>query len=338
MNNLTLVIPGLLGPLPELEQHSQLSPACAVLQKWLACSEQQKAASGDYYSLLAELFGLNQDFSITRITALMDGYECSKPHCLRADPVHFKADIDHAILLDHNRLAIRDYEANSLVDTFNQHFLDEGISLHVGHRYRWYLSFEEEFEIQTTSLLDAVGRNVQLFLPRGSHALNWKRLLNETQMLFHSHEVNREREAKGQMSINSLWLWGEGKDLQPVDNSHWNWMMSNEAVASGLGLWSGIKRLPLEQQLNELQFPEGDGLLVLDQLLGPVSYGDVQAWVEGVEGICQQWLEKLDSLLRSKKIRHIDLYTADGRVFKLKTSCFFKFWRQKQPVSNYVSH
>jgi len=337
MNKLALVIPGLLGPLPELEQYKNFSPTCAVLQKWLACAQTVETHSKNYYQLLAELFGINQNYSITKLSALVDDCASSQGHWLRADPVHFKADIDHAILLDCNRLAIREDEAQALVESFNNHFCDDGIELVIGHRNRWYLSFKKLIDIQTTFLQDAVGRNVNHFLPTGSDALNWRRLLNETQMLFHTHEVNVERESKGQITINSLWLWGEGQVLQSAENTDWNWLMSNEATANGLALRSGIQRVALTKAGDELILPEGNGIIVLDQLIGPASYGDVQAWVDEVEVMCEQWFVNWHGFLKKKIINELELYSADGSLFKLTASSLMKFWRRKKPIANYVS-
>ena len=337
MNKLALVIPGLLGPLPELEQYKNFSPSCAVLQKWLACAKTVETHSRNYYALLAELFGINQGYSITGLSALVDECDSSTGHWLRADPVHFKADIDHAIMLDCNRLAIREDESQALVESFNKHFCDDGIELVIGHRNRWYLSFDKPINVQTTFLQNAVGRNVNHFLPTGSDALHWRRLLNEAQMLFHSHDVNVQRESKGQMTINSLWLWGEGNELQSEIKTNWNWLMSDDVTANGLALWSGIKPMPLAIANEQLHLPEGDGVIVLDQLVGPTSYGDVQAWADAVEDMCQQWFSQLHRLLKTKQIHSVELYSADGRLFKLTAASLLKFWRNKKPVANYVS-
>ena len=337
MNKLALVIPGLLGPLPELEQYKNFSPTCAVLQKWLACAQTVETRSRHYYALLAELFGINHNYSITKLSALVDDCASSQGHWLRADPVHFKTDIDHAILLDCNGLAIREDEAQALVEAFNKHFCDDGIELLMGHRHRWYLSFNQSPDIQTTFLQDAVGRNVNHFLPTGSDALSWRRLLNETQMLFHTHDVNLQRESKGQMTINSLWLWGEGEALQSESETNWNWLMADDATANGLALWSGIKHMPLAQLNEQLILPEGDGVIILDQLIGPASYGDVQAWADAVEVMCQQWFGRLHHLLKTKQIHAVELYSADGRLFKLTAASLLKFWCSKNPLANYVS-
>ncbi|MDH5766388.1 MAG: hypothetical protein OEZ38_10280, partial [Gammaproteobacteria bacterium] len=337
MNKLTLVIPGLLGPFPELQQGQSLVINCPVLEKWLACGQLKRTTGSGYFTLLADLLGINHDYDLTSVSALTDGYECLKTGCLRADPVHFKTDIDHAILIDHHQLLIQDYEAEALVDVFNNHFFDDGIELHIGHTHRWYLSSDNDFTIESTALPEAVGRNVQHFLPRGADALNWKRILNETQMLFHTHEVNQQREAKGQLTINSLWLWGEGQTLRQQGKNNWQWVYADDEIAEGLAHWAELKHRSLDQLNIANNLPEGNGVIVLDQLLGPVSYGDLDAWVDAVEALCQQWLPGIHAQLKTRKITFLDIYFADGRYLSLTPGQLYKFWRRKKPVSDYLS-
>lgn len=336
MNKLALVIPGLLGPLPELEADN-VTPECSVLQKWLACGKLKTATADNYYDLLAELFGLNHDFSIASVTSLIDTAECNRDFSFRADPVHFKADIDHAIMLDHNRLDIKAEEAAALIESFNQHFSADGIQLYMGHEHRWYLSAADGLDVQTTALQDAVGRNVQHFLPVGEHALNWKRFLNETQMLFYSHEVNQQRQETGVMTINSLWLWGEGQELNVTGEPSWDWVVSDDIVAEGIAQSTGVKHISLTALNNNIELPEGNGVMVLSSLLGPLSYGDTHAWSESIQQLCQQWLTAIHGLLKSRKITLLDLYPADGRVYQLSAAQLLKFWRRKKPVASYVS-
>jgi hypothetical protein len=49
------------------------------------------------------------------------------------------------------------------------------------------------------------------FLPSGEDAAEQRNLLSEIEMALHDHEVNIEREAGGQLPVNSLWLWGGGR-------------------------------------------------------------------------------------------------------------------------------
>ena len=106
MKHLSLLVPGLLGPLPELKQYSGIVPRCNVLEKWLSRGDVLSTSCFNYFQQLADLLSINKDFSIAYVSAMIDGFDPSQGYWYRADPVHFRADMDHAILLDHEMLDI----------------------------------------------------------------------------------------------------------------------------------------------------------------------------------------------------------------------------------------
>jgi len=48
------------------------------------------------------------------------------------------------------------------------------------------------------------------YMPSGDDAGSYRNLRSEIEMALHDHEVNLRREEKGQLPVNSLWLWGGG--------------------------------------------------------------------------------------------------------------------------------
>ncbi|MCZ7655242.1 MAG: hypothetical protein M5R42_14705 [Rhodocyclaceae bacterium] len=52
------------------------------------------------------------------------------------------------------------------------------------------------------------GRTIEPFLPQGDDAREWRRFINEAQVLLHNHPINMAREAEGRPTVNSLWPWG----------------------------------------------------------------------------------------------------------------------------------
>lgn len=336
MSILSLVIPGLLGPLPELKESSIELPDCRVLSKWLSRSNKTQTSANNYYAQLAELFSIDKNYSITHASALTDQCDCSKGFWLRADPVHFKADLDHAILIDHQQLDILQSEADALVDAFNAHFKEDGVKLLSTHPYRWYLYSEQQLDIETTRLENSVGRNVNHFLPEGEYALKWRSFLNEAQMLFHMHDVNAQREQQGKLTINSLWLWGEGLSNQLPATASYNWVMTNEPVAQGLAISSACKIVPVDTSIDHLLEHKSHGLIVLDDIMGAASYGDVQACSDAIDFICQQWIEPLNNYLKKGFITEINLYSANGQLFKITKNSLRKFWKKTQPLKNFI--
>jgi hypothetical protein len=342
MKILSLLIPGLLGPLPELNQPGFVLPECRVLNTWLARAQQKTTQGHSYYQQLAELFGVQADFSIVHASASYDQCDCSQAYWYRADPVHFKADMDHAIMFDSRQLDINRNEAESLAAHFNRHFAEDGLQLVVAHTSRWYLRSQRALNINTTALGDAIGRNVSHFLPSGEGALNWRRLLNEAQMLFHTHPVNQRRESSGQLSINSLWLWGEGdspivaagRQKPPTD---FQWLMSDEVVANGLARLKDCAHLAVPESFAAVSDREENGLIIIDKLISPVNYGDVLAWHDALMDVCQQCLQPLDRLLTERKIKQLNLYTGEGRLFIITANKLLKFWRRPAALIKYMN-
>ncbi|HEY9049954.1 MAG TPA: hypothetical protein VIQ03_00320 [Gammaproteobacteria bacterium] len=336
MKHLSLLVPGLLGPLPELKQYSGIVPRCNVLEKWLSRGDVLSTSCFNYFQQLADLLSINKDFSIAYVSAMIDGFDPSQGYWYRADPVHFRADMDHAILLDHEMLDIAQHEADKLIHLFNEHFMDDGLQLFSRHPARWYLQSTVPFDISATQLSDAIGRNVTHFLPQGEHALRWRRFLNETQMLFHEHAVNVERASSGKLAINSLWLWGEGQDMHYDDHKTFQWMMAKETVAVGLANILGIETSPLEE-FNSMAGLQGNGLMIIDDLLSPASYGDVEKWGQALEKLCDLWLAPLQKLMQKGIVKQIDLYTAEGRQFVITPRSQYKFWRRTSPLTSYIA-
>ncbi|TNF38668.1 MAG: hypothetical protein EP315_00935 [Gammaproteobacteria bacterium] len=336
MKQLAVLVPGLLGPLPELQESTISVPRCDVLETWLARSEQHNTSCKNYYQQLAELLSINADFSIARVSAMVDGLDASNGYWYRADPVHFKTEMDHAILLDQHMLDILQHEAESLIDHFNRHFFDDGLRLVSRHPARWYLHTTSPLNIAATQLHEAIGRNVTHFLPRGEHALRWRRLLNETQMLFHEHDINTTREAQGKLTINSLWLWGEGAEMHYDDHKTFQWLMCNEPVAIGLASVLGIERCALDE-FDSMAGLQGNGLMIIDDLLSPASYGDVEVWAQTLQNVCELWLRPLHRLLHKGVVQQINLYAADGRCFTMKRYDRFRFWRRQLPITAYIA-
>ena len=150
-------------------------------------------------------------------------------------------------------------------------------------------------------------------------------------MLFHSHPLNEVRENKGELTINSLWLWGEGGPLNSSVHD-FSWIMSEEPVANGLVMSSNCNVIPMIKSVDDIQGLESDGLIIIDVLFDAVNSGDVSSWSEGVMEICQQWLQPLDQLLKKRKIEQINLFISNGNQFVINANKLLKFWRRPKSI------
>ena len=210
-SELHIVVPGICGPLAET-QSVKNSP---VLNKWISTLSKATCISSpaNVNDVLVSIFKLKikTDFPSAALTLLANDMFDATKFYMHADPVHLRADMDHAVLTSSEDLNINDNESKLLCETLNQHFSQDGLRFISLQNEQWFVVTEKAIDMSTTPLAEAVGRNVNFILPEGEHSTSWKQLLTEVQMLMFAHEVNTTRENNSFMTINSLWFHGSGE-------------------------------------------------------------------------------------------------------------------------------
>jgi hypothetical protein len=247
-----------------------------------------------------------------------------------------QADMDHAVLFDAHTLKIDEAESIQLVELFNNHFAEDGLSLVRAARDQWFLRLHRG-GIETSHIANVVGRNVNLYMPSGDDASFWRSLLNETQMLFHSSEINVQRESRGLAPINSLWLWGEG-GLPVAGNTDITHVYTDDAFARGLARIHDTPTEVLpndgEQLIRSLQ-AVGRTVLVLKSMYWPASYGDTDAWRQELVVLLQQWLTPLVEFATHNRVE-LTLYPCNGFAYRaangLRDRLKFRFRRMGRLV------
>lgn len=149
--------------------------------------------------------------------------------------VHLHATRDHVVLMDPSLLQITPEEEIALRTSVKEtldHYLGP-----VGEFYphRWIYPAEEFTELLTHTPSLASGLNIDIWMPKDIHTLGlakkWRRLQNEIQMIWHDHPINEARLERGELSINSVWMYGIGsladilqhpilKDIHRIFSNH----------------------------------------------------------------------------------------------------------------------
>lgn len=329
MREMTLLAPGLLGPLPPMPS----VPRCPTLQTWLSRGSRYQQQGRDYFQTLAYLLCGDTDVAMAQASARAD--DISLTIQFRADPVHFRADRDHGVLIPGQLLAVREREAAALVDSFNTHFAEDGLRLDFTHPERWYLQLAEDLSLATTPIYEASGRDLQSHLPVGEHQVRWRQILNEAQMLLFQHPVNQARESSGQLSINSLWLWGEGQS-QPRNSTSFNRVYSDDLYARGLADLVGVACRP-QGDFRQPREKHGQAELLVDTgLLEPASRGDIDAWWSAFQGFCEAVVEPLHEQLKQGGLDAVTLLPANGQSFHINRSRLRHFWRRPRSMHQWI--
>jgi hypothetical protein len=334
-----LLIPDLIPP----QFADAPAPPLPALETLLARGREQVSADAGMEARLCHAFNVAQqhDWPVAPLTLLADGGEPGARYWLRADPVHLQLMRDRVILADSGSFALSREEALQLADALNRHFHSDGMIFYPLLPERWYLRLAAPADMRTHALADAAGKHIDGFLPSGPDGMRWHTLNNEIQMLLHNHPVNEAREARGELPVNSVWLWGGGT-LPAYVASTFGGVWADEPLARGLALAAGAPCRALPASATQWLAAAGNGgehLIVLDSLRGAAQYGDLHGWHEGVERLERDWFAPLEGMLKQGKLARLSIEAVDAdrcRAFTVERSELWKFWRRKKPLTQYL--
>lgn len=337
---LTLVIPGLLGPFPGTGTEALSAPAVPGLLGLLKAARVEPRADADLDAWLCQRFGIvreeDGDWPVAPLEAALELGDAGPCYWLRADPVHLRADRSRLVLFGPEPLAIRQDEADALAASFNALYQPDGLRLFTPCPQRWYLQVAESPRLATRPLAEVIGRDIDRQLPRGEDASHWHARLNEIQMLFHAHAVNEQRAAGGRPTINSLWLWGGGRMPATV----WAqdaWVHGDDPLARALARAAGVPLLEASD-LDRLPaaLARGPGLVVLDACRQAQRYGDVQEWGERLAGLERQWFRPLQALRAQGRLRDLVLLAPPAVGYRIGASRWWQGLRRPRPLRAFI--
>ena len=339
---ITLLIADLLPP-SELgaEPYADLRVPC--LCTLLARGETVRRAPLASEDWLCERFGVarQQDRPLAALMLKADGGEPRQDYWLCAEPIQLRVDRNRLIVA----ARIEDYtaaETAGLIAALNGHFSADGLEFCAPAPSRWYVRVQSAPALTTTPLMQALNRSVKHHLPQGSDALAWHRVMNEAQMILHTHPINVAREANGGTVANSIWLWGGGTlpaISRPPDTVTWGGgrLMRALAVAGGIP----HRELPANGTEWLAAASTGDHLIVIDELAVALRDGDVVGWRDRLIAIDAQWIQPLLDALRANTLPGITI-VACNRENLLETAVtgggLRRFWRRTRAYSTYAGN
>ncbi len=335
MKNVQIVVPELFLP-QQVAKSACAGLALGTLEKFLAHAEFSSMHSDSLESWLCEAFG-QADQAIAPLTLQSDGVPPGAGYWLRADPVHISLQREHMILqVD---VAPTPEEAALLCASLNAHFAADGLRFVAPHSQRWYVQLATAPDMQTRPLSQVAGRNVYAHMPQGRDALRWHAVFNEIQMLFFAHEVNQAREERGELAINSVWLWGGGVAAGVLLRPY-----AKVIADGGLALAFAAAAEVSSEHLSEgrkinVEDADGDVLLVWEGLHAALQRGDLDAWQRSVQQFELACMQPLLLALQAGKIDRIILEVpaeSAARRYVLTRAALWKLWRLKQPLSYYA--
>jgi hypothetical protein len=266
------------------------------------------------------------------LTLLAHGGDPGGERWARADPVHLRLMRDRILVVPSAGFSITSEEALALCNTLNRHFAGR-LELRAPHPEQWCARVGEELGVESASPLQMAGREIGPGRPGEA-------LINEAQMLLHEHPVNEAREARGELPVNSLWLWGAGRAPRAA-HGRWHSVCADEPVSLGLAKLAGARSraLPASAEAFFERAPEdGRHLVVLDALRAPLAIADADACRGRLDALEQRWFAPLLAALRAGRVGMITLHVPDapnGVSFETIRGDLRRFWRRPRPLTSW---
>lgn len=335
-SELHLVVPGICGPL--FETQSLISDP--VFSQWISVLSKacRLSSSASEYLVVSEITGLNfkSGFPSAALMMLANNKLDTKKFYMHADPVHLQADMDRAVLSSALDLNINNSESIALCEMLNKHFYQDKLIFLAISNDQWIVESENKINLETTSLIEATGRNINYLLPEGEDSSFWKKNLTEAQMLMYTHDVNDTRESFGSLSINSLWFHGSGEiDLQTIssETNKLTAICSNDDVMAGTAKLIGCSSMKISETVSEytaylLSSNKHVNVLHLSDLQHLLNYTDVRLWHSQLDLTLQQWIYPLIKFANKNNMK-VTLYPCDGYKYEFSRYDNLKFWRRK---------
>ena len=299
---------------------------------------------------LLDRFGVprQRDWPAAPFSLIAEGGAPGSDMWICADPVHLRIERGRLMLADSTLFRIARDEAEGLAGSINSHF-GESLIVYPMQAHRWYARLPACPDMETTPLSRVRGGAIEARLAQGPEARRWQAFANELQMLLHDHPVNLAREARGELPVNSVWLWGAGRlPLEPAQPSArpFQDVAASDPLARGLAQASGAQARELaanaQAWLAEADSPDHAriALIVLDSLAAPSQYSKADAWREALSQLELNWFVPLLAALKQGAIGMLTVHLLgleQALRVEVAHSDLRRFWRRRQPLAGWLA-
>lgn len=222
-------------------------------------------------------------------------------------PVHIHIARDHLVLTDQRQLNISETESRPLFEMAKASCEEMGLRLLFGDVQTWFLRADEWAGLLTATVDAACGHNIDIWMPKGEFERPWRKLQNEIQMQWFTHDINAQREMRGAKVINSVWISGGAQNLDPA--------LKQVSTSNNYA-----------QHLSQSQ---GQVPVLLNNLCEAAINNDWALWLDNMHELDKNWFSPLVAGLRNKQITSLKLNFSDAHKiasFDLTPWSLRKFW------------
>lgn len=274
-----------------------------ALELLLARARRSRGPARSLEAWLTEAFELGDGpFPAGALTLIGCGADPGDALWARADPAHLRVMRDHVASAPEDAFAVQQTEADALCGALSRHFAGQ-LEFQACEARRWCVRLV-------------------------SHAPLDDALLNEVQMLLHAHPANEAREARGELAINSLRLWGAGRAPRSAQ-CRWQSVAAADPAVRGAARLAGARHCPLPgsaQKWVDALPQDARHLAVLDARQAPLAELE------------RDWFAPLLAALRAGRAGMLTLHALDGAEqvsFETIRGDLRRFWRIKRALARF---
>jgi 2,3-bisphosphoglycerate-independent phosphoglycerate mutase len=160
----------------------------------------------------------------------------------RCNLVYLDVRAPRVFMGDYSAGHITTGEAKTLVEDLGAAIGGGDFIFFPGVSYRHIMIWKDGLaEMVTTPPHDILDKEVVDFMPAGDGSPRIVRLMSDSQIFLKDHPVNRDRQARGLVPANSIWLWGQGR--KPYFPPFYEKFRARGAVVAAVDLIKGIGAL-----------------------------------------------------------------------------------------------
>jgi hypothetical protein len=226
-----------------------------------------------------------------------------------ADPVHYAAHLSTLSVHPFPPGSVEPSELNAVFETLHAN-LGEHFGIEISScDGLGYVASTEAFDTELSSPELAAG----MLDGRAPANATLTRLRGEIEMLLHNHEVNHQREARGEPPINGLWIWGGGT-MPDVGQQALPVLVGDDPVLAGY--WRAGGRAVQAWPGNVADCLLSDQVVV------------VCPWNRDASS-AQSRLDELRTLMSDRRVEAATFIFREGSAIHLRHRDRLRFWRRE---------
>jgi hypothetical protein len=244
------------------------------------------------------------------------------------EPAHLHIARDHLVLTDPRQLNLSEQDSRALFDIVQPLFEESGRTLLYGDATTWLLRADDLQTLQTSTPDAASGHNIDIWMPHGEQARDWRRLQNEVQMHWHAHPVNDAREMRGLKPVNSVWLWGGASAPAKTMQTQSPTLFTTDETSTHVKALAA-KTITAASPQDIFANQSSNGLLILEDLIGPAIAGDWAEWLARFQMLENVWFAPLLDAIKADKLDTLSITLGHNTTiasYVIGKSSLRKFW------------